>query len=431
MKVLVVGNGGREHAIAWKLATSPHVSEVICCGENPGIAQVATCTGVPDGGVRGIARWARDQKVDLAVVGPEAYLDMGLVDALREAGVKAVGPDRKAAQLESSKAFAKELMARHHIPTASFAICESSASAKSKVREFGAPVVIKADGLAAGKGVTVAMSIDEADEAIDAIMEERLFGDAGSQVVVESFLEGEEASILAFVDGERIVPMVAAQDHKAVGEGDTGPNTGGMGAYSPTPVVTAEVEKIVMETIFKPIVAAMAKEGRQYRGILYAGLMITSKGPMVIEFNCRFGDPEAQAVLPRMKSDLLLPLLATAEGNLSGIEIEWDPRACVCVVMASKGYPGDYSTGMPISGLKEASAMEGVTLFHSGTRQVGEAIQTDGGRVLGVTAMGDSVEKAIEQAYKAVKKISFEGSFYRRDIGAKALKYRKWVRVTT
>lgn len=421
MKVLVVGSGGREHAIAWKLAQSPQVTEVICQSGNTGMQQVARCEPEPSGGVDEIAAWAARERVDLAVVGPEAYLDLGLVDAFKAHGVKAVGPSRKAAAIESSKSFAKELMARHGVPTAAFEVCDSPRAARQAVRRVGAPVVVKAEGLAAGKGVAVCSSIAEAEEAISKIMEERLFGEAGDRVVVEEFLVGQEASILAFVDGENVLPMAPAQDHKAVGEGDTGPNTGGMGAYSPAPIVTERVYNRTLDAIFAPTVAAMANEGYPYQGILYAGLMITSAGPKVVEFNCRFGDPETQVVLPRLKSDLVEPLLATISGDLNEVELKWDPRACVCVVMASGGYPGAYETGFPISGLDGATAESDVLIFHAGTREEDDSIVTDGGRVLGVTAMGDGLPAAIDRAYAAVEKVQFRDRYFRRDIGAKAL----------
>lgn len=421
MKVLVVGGGGREHAIAWKLAQSPSVHEVICQSGNPGMRQVARCEPEPDGGVLAIADWALGERVDLTIVGPEAYLDLGLVDAFAARGLRAVGPRKNAAAIESSKSFAKELMAKYDIPTAAFAVCDTPAEARKVVRRMGAPIVIKAEGLAAGKGVSVCTSIEEADVAIARIMEDRLFGEAGDRVVVEEFMVGEEASLLAFVDGEYVLPMAPAQDHKAIGEGDTGPNTGGMGAYSPAPVVTPAVARIVQERILDRTVAAMAREGAPYQGVLYAGLMITQDGPKVVEFNCRFGDPEAQAVLPRLKSDLLVPLLATIDGTLRDVTLEWDERACACVVLASGGYPDGYKTGLPITGLENAESEQGVVLFHAGTDVDGEQFVTDGGRVLGVTALGNGLQQALDRAYAAVDKIRFEGCYYRRDIGAKAL----------
>ena len=421
MKVLVVGSGGREHALAWKLAQSPTVAKVICQSGNPGMRSVAECLHEPEGGIEEIAAWAAQERVDLAVVGPEAYLDLGLVDAFERRGVKAVGPTRSAAMLESSKSFAKELMAKAQIPTAQFVVCDTPEAARKAARRFGAPVVVKAEGLAAGKGVTVAFTLEEADRAISQAMEERIFGDAGRRVVIEEFLRGEEASVLAFVDGERVMPMPAAQDHKAIGEGDTGPNTGGMGAYSPAPIITPDLEARVVREILEPVVQAMASEGRPYRGVLYAGLMVTNDGPKVVEFNCRFGDPEAQAVLPRLRSDLVEPLMATVEGRLDEVTLEWDERACVCVVLASGGYPTRYETGFPIEGLAEAEAIEDVMVFHAGTRAEGDAILTDGGRVLGVTALGETLAQATETAYLAADKIRFQDKYLRRDIAWRAL----------
>ncbi|MFS8573079.1 MAG: phosphoribosylamine--glycine ligase, partial [Clostridia bacterium] len=357
---------------------------------------------------------------------PEVYLALGIVDAFSRRGLKIVGPTRSAAAIESDKAFAKELMARAKIPTASFVVCSSPAEARAAIRRMGAPVVVKAAGLAAGKGVTVAATRDEAFAAVSRVMEERVFGDAGERVVIEEFLEGEEASVLAFVDGERALPMEAAQDHKTAYDGDRGPNTGGMGAYSPAPVVSPRILQEVQEKILKAAVEAMAREGRPYRGILYAGLMITADGPKVIEFNCRFGDPETQALLPRLKSDLLEPLLATVEGGLDRVRLEWDPRPCVTVVLASEGYPGDYETGYPITGVEEAEAMEDVLVFHAGTRREGGRLLTDGGRVLGVTALGRTVGEAIERAYAAADVIQFQGKHFRRDIGRRALQREKF-----
>lgn len=424
MKVLVVGGGGREHALAWKISQSPLVTEVICQSGNPGMAKVAACVPEPEEGIEAMARWAKEQGVDLAVIGPEAYLELGIVDAFSRHGVKAVGPTQKAAAIESDKAFAKELMASHGVPTAAFTVCTSPQEARRAVRRMGAPVVVKASGLAAGKGVTVARSVTEADEAISRMMEERVFGDAGQTVVVEAFLEGEEASLLAFVDGERILLMPGAQDHKAAYDGDRGPNTGGMGAYSPAPVVTPEVVAAVEREILLPTIRAMHDAGREYRGILYAGLMVTSDGPKVIEFNCRFGDPEAQAILPRLQSDLVPALLATVDGGVDGVHLEWDPRACVCVVLASRGYPSDYETGFPIDGLEEAERLDDVLIFHAATRQVEGRVVTDGGRVLGVTALGETIRAAIERAYQAVDLIQFPGKQFRKDIGFKALARR-------
>lgn len=420
MKVLVVGMGGREHALAWKLAQSPHVTEVICQSGNPGMEQVARPAPDLGGTVEAMADWAAAHGVDLTVVGPEAYLDQGIVDAFEGRGLKVVGPTRSAAAIESDKAFAKELMARASIPTAAFVVCDSPAEARAAVRRMGAPVVVKATGLAAGKGVTVAMSVDEALRAVSLLMEERIFGQAGERVVVEEYLAGEEASVLAFVDGERVLAMEPAQDHKAIFDGDRGPNTGGMGAYSPAPVVTRAVADDVKSKILEPVVAAMQREGRPYRGILYAGLMITAGGPKVVEFNCRFGDPEAQAVLPRLRSDLVEPLLATVDGGLDRVRLEWDPRACVTVVLASRGYPGHHETGFVITGLDKA-ARDGVIVFHAATRRSEEGLVTSGGRVLNVTALGENIQDAIARAYAAADLIEFDGKYCRRDIGHKAL----------
>ena len=389
---------------------------------NPGIAAAAECVPEPEGGVEAIAHWAKQSGIDLVVVGPEAYLDRGLVDACERAGVKAFGPTRSAAAIESSKSFAKELMARANIPTAKFAVCDSPAAARQAARRFGAPVVVKAEGLAAGKGVTVALTLEEADRAISLAMEQRVFGEAGARLVIEEFMEGEEASVLAFVDGERVVPMPAAQDHKRVGDGDTGPNTGGMGAYSPAPVVTPAISERVAREILEPAVRAMAEAGRPYRGVLYAGLMITAEGPKVVEFNCRFGDPEAQAVLPRLKSDFASALLATIDGRLDEVALGWDERAAVCVVLASGGYPGKYETGFPIDGLDEAGRMEDIIVFHAGTRENEGRIVTAGGRVLCVTALGSTIAEATRKAYAAAEMIHFQGKHMRTDIAAKALK---------
>lgn len=421
MRVLVVGNGGREHALAWAIRRSPLVEEVYAAPGNPGIAQVARLVPIAATDVAGLADWAREHRIDLTVVGPEAPLVAGIADRFLEEGLAVVGPTQRAAALEGSKAFAKELMQRHGIPTAAFRVCTSSREALEAVEAFGAPVVVKADGLAAGKGVAVCRTLDEAKGAIRRIMEERVFGAAGVRVVVEEFLEGEEASVLAFVDGEHVVAMVPAQDHKAAYDGDRGPNTGGMGAYSPAPVVTPELQREVEERILRPVVRAMAQEGRPYRGILYAGLMVTPQGPKVVEFNCRFGDPEAQAILPRLRTDLVPVLWATAQGSLAGTELAWDGRACVTVVLASGGYPGEYATGLPISGLAEAAALEDVLIFHAGTRREGDTLVTAGGRVLAVSALGESIGAAVARAYEAVSRIRFDGMHYRRDIAHRAL----------
>lgn len=421
MRVLVVGTGGREHALAWSIQRSPLVDEVYCTAGNPGMELLAKPVDIDPLNIDALATWAREHQIDLTVVGPEAPLTHGIVDRFMQEGLRIVGPTRDAAQLEGSKVFAKELMQRHHIPTAAFHVCESPSDALQRIEQLGAPVVIKADGLAAGKGVLVCFTVEEARTAIHQIMVERRFGNSGDRVVIEEFLEGEEASILAFVDGKRAVPMVPAQDHKAIYDGDKGPNTGGMGAYSPAPVVTDEVMEQAHSAILQPIVNALAKEGRPYRGILYAGLMITKDGPKVIEFNCRFGDPETQAILPRLKSDLVPPLLQTAEGELSGTELEWDPRPCVSVVLASGGYPGSYRTGYPITGLESAMDDASVLVFHSGTRRSGHEVVTAGGRVVSVSAMGNTLHEAVHRAYQGVDRIRFQDMVFRRDIAHRAL----------
>ncbi len=422
MKVLIVGGGGREHALAWKIAQSPRVEEVLCAPGNAGIASAARCIDIRAEQVEALVDFAVQEGIGLTVVGPEVPLTMGIVDAFEARGLRVFGPGREAARIEGSKVFAKDLMIKYGVPTASYATFDDAGAARRHIEESGAPVVVKADGLAAGKGVYVCRFGDEALDAVEEIMVRKAFGDAGSRVVVEELLEGEEASFIAFTDGERVVPMPSSQDHKQVFDGVRGPNTGGMGAYSPAPVVTDALRSQVMETIMIPTVRAMAAEGATLRGVLYAGLMIDDAGPRVLEFNCRFGDPETQPILVRMKSDLVPVLEAAAEGDLSGVEIEWDPRPAVCVVMASGGYPGKYGKGRPISGLDEAGAMEDVVVFHAGTARAGEDVVTAGGRVLGVTALGDTVGAAIEKAYQAVDAISWEDVHYRTDIGKKALK---------
>lgn len=421
MRVLLIGNGGREHALAMAIRKSPMVGALYATAGNPGIEAVAEPVPIDPLDIEALARWAAERSIDLTVVGPEAPLALGVVDLFRDAGLLIVGPTRRAAELEGSKVFAKSLMQRYGIPTAAFQVCTTPDEAYACIEQFDAPLVVKADGLAAGKGVLVCATVDEARKAVDQIMVERLFGASGDRVVIEEFLEGEEASILAFVDGDRVLPMEAAQDHKSIGEGDTGPNTGGMGAYSPAPVVTPGVMQQVEETILRPVVRAMAQEGRPYQGILYAGLMITDDGPKVIEFNCRFGDPETQALLPRLKTDLVLVLLATAKGDLSGVSLEWDTRACVSVVVASKGYPGPYQTGFPIDGLADAERELNGFVFHAGTRRVADAVHTAGGRVLALSGLGESISEAVSHAYRGVECIRYQGMTYRRDIAYRAL----------
>ena len=417
MKILLIGSGGREHALAWKLAQSPLAEKIYAAPGNPGIAEFAECVAGISTNAE-IVRFAQENGVDLVVVGPEAPLVAGLVDELEAAGIKAFGPKKAAAQLEGSKIFAKNLMKKYGIPTAKFETFDSVDAAKNYIRSEGAPIVIKADGLAAGKGVIVAQNLDEALNAVD---EMKNFGAAGDKIVVEEFMDGEEASILAFTDGETIIPMIAAQDHKRLNDGDAGVNTGGMGAYAPAPVVTEKVAELAAEKILKPVIAALKAEGITYRGCLYAGLMIVNGEPKVVEFNARFGDPETQVVLPLLDSDLVELMDACATGTLAGKKISWRDEAAVCVVMASGGYPKAYRKNLPISGLAEAKKL-GALIFHAGTAEAGGQIVTSGGRVLGVTALDKNIRAAVDKVYKCVEAIHFENVHYRRDIAARALK---------
>jgi phosphoribosylamine--glycine ligase len=420
--VLLVGGGGREHALAWKLAQSPGLGRMIAAPGNPGIAAHARRVPIKDTAIDPLVALAQQERPDLVVIGPEAPLALGLADRLRAAGLAVFGGSAAAARLESSKAFAKDLMARHRIPTARFGTFRDAAAARRYARELGAPLVVKADGLAAGKGVTVCGTLEEADRAIAQCLEARAFGDAGLTVVVEEFLVGEEASFFALSDGVTVLPLTAAQDHKTVLDGDRGPNTGGMGAYSPAPVMDAAMQERVMTTIVRPTIAAMAEEGAPYTGALFVGLMITAEGPKVIEFNCRFGDPECQAILPRLEDDLLALLLAAATGKGLPSALTWSAQSSVCVVMTSAGYPGSYETGRAISGVEAAAALPGVNVFHAGTALADGALVTAGGRVLGVQAVGADVSVAIRTAYAAVERIRFDGAHYRRDIGHHALR---------
>ena len=423
MRVLVVGGGGREHALAWKIAQSPRVDRVYVAPGNAGTALVAENVPIGAEDVEALAGFAERERIDLTVVGPEAPLVLGIVDRFRGRGLRVFGPSAAAARLEGSKAFAKAVMGRYGVPTAGYREFTDPEAARAHVRRQGAPVVVKADGLAAGKGVTVARTVEEALAAVDAIMVDRAFGEAGARVIVEECLEGEEASFLAFCDGRRVLPMASSQDHKPVFDGDEGPNTGGMGAYSPAPVVTPELFDEIMETVMRPVVEGLARDGIPYVGVLYAGLMIREGRPKVLEFNCRFGDPECQPIVVRMKGDLVPVLEACIDGELDRVGLEWDPRAAVCVVMASGGYPGSYRKGIAIRGLEEAATLEDVVVFHAGTRREGDRVVTAGGRVLGVTALGDDIPAAIRRAYEAVERISWEGAHYRRDIGRKALRH--------
>ena len=421
MNVLVIGGGGREHALIWKIAQSPRVDNLYCAPGNPGIARYAQCVDIGVNDLPALLEFAKHNAIDLTVVGPEDPLSNGIVDLFVEQGLTVFGPSRAAAELEASKSFAKRLMAKYDIPTAQYAEFTDADEAIAYVTEHGVPIVVKADGLAAGKGVTVAHDVDTAIAAIRAAMTDRVFGDAGSKVIIEECLVGEEASILAFADGSHILTMVTSQDHKPVDDDDQGPNTGGMGAYSPAPVVTPELSDIIERTIMRPCVDGMASEGAPYAGVLYAGLMITGDGPKVVEFNCRFGDPETQVVLPRMKSDIVPAFLACCDGSLDSVSLEWDEQACVTVVMASGGYPGKYEKGIPITGIEEAEADPALTVFHAGTKQSEAGLVTNGGRVLNVTALGPDIPGAIDSAYAAIDKIHFDMAHHRTDIGKKAL----------
>ena len=424
MRILLIGGGGREHALAWKLVQSPKVEKLYAAPGNPGMAllQKCECINLNVDDLEGVADYAEEKSIDLTVVGPEAPLVAGLADVFKRRGLPVFGPSKAAAQLEGSKAFSKELMAKYNIPTAFFKICEDIETAKAYVEEKGAPIVVKADGLAAGKGVVVAMTKAEALEAIYEMMGDHKFGAAGARLVLEEYMEGEEASLLAFTDGKTVVPMIAAQDHKRVFDGDEGPNTGGMGTYAPAPVMTDILRLKATELILKPVVAAMAKEGSPYQGCLYAGLMIKGDSVKVVEFNCRFGDPETQVVLPLLDGDLAEIMLACATGTLDKAEVAWHDKAAVCVVMASGGYPESYEKGKEITGLAAAEEDKDVVVFHAGTKEAEGKIVTSGGRVLGVTAVDSSIKAARDRAYAAVEKIAFEKNFYRKDIAWRALK---------
>ena len=421
MKVLVVGGGGREHSLVWKVSQSPRVTKIYAAPGNAGMAQLAECVPIKAEDIPGLLAFAKKQAIDLTIVGPEGPLSMGIVDEFAKAGLRIFGPSGKAAVIEASKQFSKDLMKKYHIPSAEYGVFTDRAAAEAYVREKGAPIVVKADGLAAGKGVVVAETVEEALKALDLIMSQKAFGRAGDRVVIEECLKGEEASFMAFTDGQTVVPMASSQDHKRVFDGDKGPNTGGMGAYSPAPIVTKKLERKIMETIMVPTVRAMEKEGRLFKGVLYAGVMIHEGEAKVLEFNARFGDPETQPVMSRLDTDLIAIIEAIVNGTLSKIEIAWKPDSAVCVVMASGGYPGNYEKGKEITGLDKAAARENVMVFHSGTSQKNGKIVTDGGRVLGVTGLGPVVAAAIDNAYAAVRDINFEGAHYRRDIGARAL----------
>jgi phosphoribosylamine--glycine ligase len=421
MKVLVVGGGGREHALVWKIAQSPRVTKIYCAPGNAGISEQATLVPIKASDLNGLLEFALKEEIDLTIVGPEEPLTKGIVDLFESKGLSIFGSNQRAAKIEGSKAFAKEMMKKYCIPTASYEIFDDHKEAIAYIRRHGTPIVVKADGLAAGKGVIVCKTVEEAIQSVERIMVDKIFGEAGNRVVVEECLVGEEASYIAFTDGKVILPMASSQDHKPIFDRDEGPNTGGMGAYSPAPVVTDQVHEKILERILRPIIQGMGEEGRPYKGVLYAGLMIHDGHPEALEFNARFGDPETQPVLMRMKGDIIPILEACIKGNLSQYQIEWDSRASVCVVMTSKGYPGDYEKGKTIQGLKEVSQMKDVFVFHAGTAFKDGQMITNGGRVLGVTGLGEDIPRAIKKTYQAVKKISWDGVHYRKDIGRKAL----------
>jgi len=422
MRILVVGSGGREHALCWAIAASPLTTKLFSAPGNAGIAEEAECVAIAADDVEGLVAFAVDQKIDFVVVGPEAPLVLGLVDRLAEAGIKAFGPGAAGAALEGSKGFMKDLCAKHGIPTAAYARFTEPGPAKAYVAGHPLPVVVKADGLAAGKGVVITETLAEATAAIDSMMADRVFGEAGAALVIEAFLEGEELSFFALVDGKTALQLVSAQDHKRAGDGDTGPNTGGMGAYSPAPVATAVLEAEIMGAIIQPTVAAMAAAGRPFKGVLYAGVMLTKAGPKLLEYNTRFGDPECQVMCLRLMSDLLPALLASADGALDKFQLRWQPKAALTVVMAAEGYPGAYKKGTEIRGLEEVAEMAEVKVFHAGTRRAADGrLLADGGRVLGVSALGKDVAEARERAYRAVDAIDWPEGFCRRDIGWRAI----------
>ena len=424
MRVLVVGSGGREHALAWKIRQSPLVDKVFCAPGNGGISQIAECVDIKADDIAGLTAFASRNKIDLTVVGPEAPLSGGITDKFSANGLRVFGPSKEAARLESSKVFMKELAKKYGIPTAVFEVFTESAAAKKYIKGFKGKFVVKADGLAAGKGVIVCSSKEEGLEAVEAMMERKIFKDAGKKVIIEECLEGEEASIIVVTDGKDAVPLASAQDHKRTLDGDKGPNTGGMGAYSPAPVVTDETMKAVMKDIIRPAIDGLSKEGIKYTGALYAGLMIDSSGPKLLEFNCRFGDPETQAILPRLKSDFVELIEASIDDEIDIASLQWDERPCVSVVISSGGYPGEYKTGFEIDGLDALEKMKDVYVFHAGTRASGEKTVTAGGRVLNVTALGSDIKDAIDRCYNAVNLIEFEGMHFRRDIGYRALNRR-------
>ncbi|SPE21385.1 Phosphoribosylamine--glycine ligase [Candidatus Sulfotelmatomonas gaucii] len=422
MKVLILGSGGREHALSWAVARSPRVTQIVCAPGNGGMAQIARCVPVDLKDLDAMVRLAEAEKPDLAIVGPELPLALGIVDALQGRGLRVFGPTRAAAMLETSKGFTKRFLQRHNIPTANFAICATAAEAEKAAEKFHPPIVVKADGLAAGKGVVLCDSRHMAVETAQGLFSGALLGTAEHQVVIEEFLTGDEVSFLCLSDGQHVTPLVPSQDHKRIGEGDTGPNTGGMGVYSTDSLLDSAMSEWILHHIAEPTIRGMADEDAPFIGVLYCGLMMTARGPQVLEFNARFGDPETQAILVRLESDFVEALDACIEGRLADTELRWAPGASACVVASSGGYPGSYKTGFPISGLDAAAQVPGVQIFHAGTVQTNGQMLTAGGRVLGVTAAAESLEQALSSAYRALSKIAFDRMYYRRDIGHRALK---------
>lgn len=422
MKILVVGSGGREHALCWSLASSPLCDSLFCAPGNAGIASAATCVPIGAEDIEAIASYCGENKIDFVVIGPEVPLVLGLADRLNALGIKTFGPSAAAAALEGSKGFMKDICAKYGVPTAAYGRFQDAESAKAFIRQQGAPIVVKTDGLAAGKGVIIAETVEAAEQAVDAAMTDAVFGDAGAELVIEEFMSGEEASFFVLTDGINALPLASAQDHKRVGDGDTGLNTGGMGAYSPAPVLTPDMQKRVLDEIVQPTIDGLRSEGKPYTGVLYAGLMITAEGPKLIEYNVRFGDPECQILLPRLKSDLLPALVATCEGTIAQVSLDWHKEAALTVVMAAKGYPGSYAKGDEIGGLEQAGALEDVVVFHAGTKAGNDGVVlANGGRVLNVTAKAATIADAQKSAYAAVDKIDWPGGFCRRDIGWRAV----------
>ncbi len=421
MNILIIGSGGREHVLAWKVKKSPLIEKLYCAPGNAGISEIAECVDIEANDIEGLVKFAKKNKINLTIVGPEAPLVDGIVDRFEKEKLMVFGPSQAAARLEGSKVFAKEFMQRCNIPTAQFRAFEDPSKAREFIQKAHFPLVIKADGLAAGKGVIVCKDIKEADAAISRIMEEKVFKEAGEKIIIEECLVGEEVSILAISDGENYVILQPSQDHKRIFDDDLGPNTGGMGAYCPTPLLDEVSLKKIEARVIEPAIRGMRREGMPFKGVLYAGLMMTEEGPMTLEFNVRFGDPESQVVLPRLKNDLVELMFASCEERLNDIQLIWDKRACVTVVMSSGGYPGEYESGKEIKGLDQFKKDENTIIFHAGTKSEGDKVVTAGGRVLAMTCFGKTMEKAIEDVYKKIEKIKFERCFFRRDIGAKAL----------